>query len=361
MYSLLRQRLITVNRPVLSSWFHLSVNVSSKKKSSLKDLIENISNKETNQNLDNLVKNVQDQNQKKQQRKQYAIKKAQMKKEKMNDFDSSTKEVGQKFWFPQTEKTKSEKSKKQAKKPAKKEMKSETMEGSPDIGVDTESELDIGVLREKIKSDHNNREVSRLMSAMIDRIDQGADDVEVNFQKLVKSFSNTDQRRKGKQNLRNQDSSKTTQRRTPPKLSFNNPTSLFTNLSIDTQEIARPNYFESNWNKDLNNLLPEMKPLNAFDAKMLNIDREWNFPIDNEQDIGIEEETGFDEHVFLDHLLDEEFPEEGPVYKFIELVITGLQQNPHLTVEEKTNQVLWFKEYFDKFPEDDLKISNLEF
>lgn len=76
--------------------------------------------------------------------------------------------------------------------------------------------------------------------------------------------------------------------------------------------------------------------------------------------MGIEESTGFDEHVFLDHLL-EEFPEEGPVFKFMELVITGLQQNPHLNIEEKTNQVLWFKEYFDKFSDDDLKVANLEF
>ena len=33
----------------------------------------------------------------------------------------------------------------------------------------------------------------------------------------------------------------------------------------------------------------------------------------------------------------------------------------YLNIEEKTNQVLWFKEYFDKFSDDDLKVANLEF
>ena len=98
--------------------------MQNKKKSSLQDLIENISN-ETDQNLDNLVKNVQDQNHQKQQRKQLAIKKVQMKIEKMNEFENSSSKEGQKFWFPESEKPKRKKSIKQTKKELNKDATSQ--------------------------------------------------------------------------------------------------------------------------------------------------------------------------------------------------------------------------------------------
>ena len=69
-----------------------------------------------------------------------------------------------------------------------------------------------------------------------------------------------------------------------------------------------------------------------------------------------EEGVSFEEHVFLEYLLDD-FPSKGPVRRFMELVINGLQKNPHLTVEMKKERVGWFKNYFSDFSEEELNFN----
>lgn len=97
------------------------------------------------------------------------------------------------------------------------------------------------------------------------------------------------------------------------------------------------------------------EPQNSFEVMMMNSDKEWNFPIDNQQDLGIEDQTGFEDHVFLEHYLDD-FPNSEPIQKYMELVITGLQQNPYLSVAQKQERIMFYKSYFTKFPEDELQV-----
>ena len=92
---------------------------------------------------------------------------------------------------------------------------------------------------------------------------------------------------------------------------------------------------------------------NAFRDEMKLSDRLWQYPVDNEVVKMEEEGVSFEEHVFLEYLLDD-FPIKGPVRRFMELVINGLQQNPHLTVAQKKERVRWFKEYFSNLPEEEL-------
>ncbi|KAK3097781.1 hypothetical protein FSP39_013136 [Pinctada imbricata] len=75
----------------------------------------------------------------------------------------------------------------------------------------------------------------------------------------------------------------------------------------------------------------------------------WRFPIDNEQGWESEQNVPFHEHIFLDDAI-EDFPKQGPIRNFMELVITGLSKNPYLTVEEKREHIDWYRKYF-KQPE----------
>ncbi|XP_034034494.1 28S ribosomal protein S31, mitochondrial [Thalassophryne amazonica] len=72
----------------------------------------------------------------------------------------------------------------------------------------------------------------------------------------------------------------------------------------------------------------------------------WQYPVNNEA--GLEEEAAvpFHEHVFLEKHLEEGFPSQGPVRHFMELVVAGLSRNPYLTVQQKKEHILWFREYF---------------
>jgi small subunit ribosomal protein S31 len=67
-----------------------------------------------------------------------------------------------------------------------------------------------------------------------------------------------------------------------------------------------------------------------------------------------EEKVGFEEHVLLDHHL-KDFPQRGPVRRFMEMVVTGLSKNPYYTVKEKHQQIQWYKKYFSKFSPEDLQ------
>ncbi|XP_071497755.1 small ribosomal subunit protein mS31-like [Diadema antillarum] len=73
----------------------------------------------------------------------------------------------------------------------------------------------------------------------------------------------------------------------------------------------------------------------------------WKYPIDNEQGLEEERKVGFHEHVFLDHLL-QDFPQRAQVLDFMELVLIGLGKNPFLTVAQKHDHVVWFRDYFWK-------------
>ena len=92
---------------------------------------------------------------------------------------------------------------------------------------------------------------------------------------------------------------------------------------------------------------------NAFRDEINLSDKLWQYPVDNEVCKVEEEGISFEEHVFLEYLLDD-FPSKGPVRRFMELVINGLQKNPHLTVEMKKERVGWFKNYFRDFSEEEL-------
>lgn len=92
---------------------------------------------------------------------------------------------------------------------------------------------------------------------------------------------------------------------------------------------------------------------NAFTDQMRLSDRLWKYPIDNEVCKVEEENTSFEEHVFLEYLLDD-FPSKGPVRRFMELVINGLQKNPFMTVAQKKERVGWFRDYFANFSKEEL-------
>lgn len=104
-------------------------------------------------------------------------------------------------------------------------------------------------------------------------------------------------------------------------------------------------------------ILKKFRPdTNMFEKMIEDSKYMWKYPIDNESYNSESEDVGFEEHVFLDHLLEEGFPKKGPVRHFMELVVTGLSNNPHYTPEEKRAHVNWFREYFSQFPEEELQL-----
>ncbi|VDN14370.1 unnamed protein product, partial [Dibothriocephalus latus] len=92
----------------------------------------------------------------------------------------------------------------------------------------------------------------------------------------------------------------------------------------------------------------------------------WRYPIDNEQahfccpfyPLSInanfisppgwdsENNTGFEDHVFLNRFLDRTSKKPAPLTAFMELVCTGLAQNPYLDSTEKRKHLEWFEGYF---------------
>lgn len=42
----------------------------------------------------------------------------------------------------------------------------------------------------------------------------------------------------------------------------------------------------------------------------------------------------------------------------MELVVAGLSKNPHYTVAEKREHIEWYKNYFTKFPQDELSYTD---
>lgn len=110
---------------------------------------------------------------------------------------------------------------------------------------------------------------------------------------------------------------------------------------------------ESDHLEELNNVNQMGVWQNSFRDDINLSNKLWQYPIDNEVCKTEEHGVSFEDHVFLEYLLDD-FPKKGPVRRFMELVINGLQQNPHLTVRQKRERVNWFKDYFENFSEEEL-------
>lgn len=102
-------------------------------------------------------------------------------------------------------------------------------------------------------------------------------------------------------------------------------------------------------------LLTQYAPANGFEEMIMWTEqgKHWQFPINNQRDLGEEENVGFHEHVFLEQHLNG-FPTKGPVRHFMELVVVGLSKNPYISVDRKVENINWFRDYF-KEKEDVLK------
>uniref|UniRef100_A0A8D2CNZ1 Small ribosomal subunit protein mS31 n=1 Tax=Sciurus vulgaris TaxID=55149 RepID=A0A8D2CNZ1_SCIVU len=84
----------------------------------------------------------------------------------------------------------------------------------------------------------------------------------------------------------------------------------------------------------------------------------WEFPVNNEA--GFDDDgSEFHEHIFLDKHL-EDFPKQGPIRHFMELVTCGLSKNPYLSVKQKVEHIEWFRNYF-KEKRNILKENNIQF
>ena len=310
----------------------------------------------TNTSLLNLMQNIK--------AKSKNTEKKQMIKKQIEERDKRNRELGEKFLFENEE----------TKIIEKEEDKSE--KGKPEKSVDiiydtpkaenvevpeTREAFRVDKLKEDIDVKDDNRDVSKLMSALIDDIDKNVVNPEEKLKTLMNVMNKKASRRV--ENFANEETSKINilkdkRKGTKKRLSLTHgtTTNLFQGMVFqDSKQSQYKTLSEQNYVEELHNLLPQSVPQNSFEEMMLTIDKQWKFPIDNEQDMGIEEDTSFEEHVFLDHHLDE-FPEEGPIKHFMELVITGLQQNPYLSVKQKQERVMWFKDYFKKFPDEDLII-----
>ncbi|XP_041438555.1 28S ribosomal protein S31, mitochondrial isoform X2 [Xenopus laevis] len=116
--------------------------------------------------------------------------------------------------------------------------------------------------------------------------------------------------------------------------------------------------YPSLWDVELANQIAsatEQPPRNGFE-EMIQWTKEgklWTFPIDNEAGLDEEQKVEFHEHIFLDKYL-EDFPKQGAIRHFIELVVCGLSKNPYLCVKQKREHIEWYRDYF-KQKEDLLK------
>lgn len=88
---------------------------------------------------------------------------------------------------------------------------------------------------------------------------------------------------------------------------------------------------------------------NPFDEliKLTEDGKLWKYPIDNEAGLEAEKQVPFEDHVFLDHLL-EDFPKNDYIQSYMKLVISGLARNHWMTVERKHDIVKFHKDYFEE-------------
>ncbi|XP_060719551.1 28S ribosomal protein S31, mitochondrial [Tachysurus vachellii] len=124
---------------------------------------------------------------------------------------------------------------------------------------------------------------------------------------------------------------------------------IFSAVDQDTQSELTQG--PSLWDADLANQIARavnQRPRNGFE-EMIQWTKEgrlWQYPINNEAGMEEEMKVPFYEHVFLQRHLEDGFPQHGPVRHFMELVVTGLSKNHHLTVSQKQEHIAWFRDYF---------------
>ncbi|XP_015266502.1 PREDICTED: 28S ribosomal protein S31, mitochondrial [Gekko japonicus] len=110
------------------------------------------------------------------------------------------------------------------------------------------------------------------------------------------------------------------------------------------EAVTKPNIWDVELAKEIT-AVGQRPPRNAFE-EMIEWTKKgklWEFPINNEA--GLEEDAEFYEHLFLEkHLGD--FPREGPIRHFMELVTCGLSKNPYMSLKEKVEYIDWFQNYF---------------
>ncbi|XP_062423050.1 small ribosomal subunit protein mS31 [Rhea pennata] len=125
---------------------------------------------------------------------------------------------------------------------------------------------------------------------------------------------------------------------------------IFTKTSPDTEKALKTESSPTIWDVEFAKeivAVTEQPPRNGFE-EMIQWTKEgilWEFPIDNEA--GMEDDAEFHEHIFLEKHL-EDFPKQGPIRHFMELVICGLSKNPYLTVKQKIEHIEWFQKYFEE-------------
>ncbi|NXN66634.1 RT31 protein, partial [Himantopus himantopus] len=125
---------------------------------------------------------------------------------------------------------------------------------------------------------------------------------------------------------------------------------IFTKASTETENalktVSAPTIWDLEFAKEIAAITAQ-PPRNGFE-EMIQWTKEgilWEFPIDNEA--GMEDDAEFHEHIFLEKHL-EDFPKQGPIRHFMELVICGLSKNPYLSVKQKIEHIEWFQKYFEE-------------
>ncbi|XP_069658887.1 small ribosomal subunit protein mS31 [Haliaeetus albicilla] len=125
---------------------------------------------------------------------------------------------------------------------------------------------------------------------------------------------------------------------------------IFTKASPETESalktVSSPTIWDLEFAKEIAAITAQ-PPRNGFE-EMIQWTKEgilWEFPIDNEA--GMEDDAEFHEHIFLEKHL-EDFPKQGPIRHFMELVICGLSKNPYLSVKQKIEHIEWFQKYFEE-------------
>ncbi|XP_050450753.1 28S ribosomal protein S31, mitochondrial isoform X2 [Cataglyphis hispanica] len=126
------------------------------------------------------------------------------------------------------------------------------------------------------------------------------------------------------------------------------PSRIFENMNITPSNIPELTTWAALEQRELKALMT-YPPANIFQELILWTEQGklWKFPINNEQGMEEEQNIHFSEHVFMERHLKEWCPKSGPIRHFMELVCTGLSKNPYLTVQEKINHIMWYKDFFE--------------
>ncbi|TKC52967.1 hypothetical protein EI555_013603, partial [Monodon monoceros] len=134
-------------------------------------------------------------------------------------------------------------------------------------------------------------------------------------------------------------------------------------LKAVTEEAPETEAEPSLWDVEFSKQLAAVKEQhfqNGFE-EVIQLTKEgklWEFPTNNEA--GFDDDgSEFHEHIFLDKYL-EDFPKQGPIHHFMELMTCGLSKNPYLSVKQKVEHTEWFRNYFNE-KQDILKESGIQF